>query len=243
MTISPGWAIELQGDKLDLDDFEVELARPHTPWVERDGEVLLLRSTTWIGLHDSRAVMEEGRRLIAQLNGAARLIHDDAREVRLGTLRRFNDNGQPLPISLAATLNVTLDDLRVRFRAAVSLEPHGVSGPSHMQQAIASAENDKSTIRADLLHSIARSNNWFDLYQVMELTEAIMEGLHELEKKLSAQKLNSDFNVWKTVRATANHYRHAPPKANPMPSNPPATPNEGLNRILPTIRRVVRGEL
>lgn len=243
MTVSPGWAIELQGEKLDLEDFESELAWLHTPWVERVDGTLLLRSTTWASLQDGGAVMEEGHRLIEQLNGAARLVHDDARDVRLGALRRFDDNGHPMPVTIAATLNVTLDGVRGRGRAVVSPEPAAVSGPSLMQRAIAAADKDASDNRAELLLHIARANNWFDLYKAMELAETIMGGEHELTKALKAQGLGGDHKIWKGVRNTANHYRHAPPKANALPSNPSATPDEGLIRILPTIRRVVRGEL
>ncbi len=243
MTVSPGWAIELVGEKPNLDDFEMELARPHTVWVERDGEMLLLRSTTWASLHESGAVMDEGRRLIEQLNGAARLVHDDAQQVRLGALRRFKDNGQPMSVTISTTLNITLGGCRVRARAVVAPEPATVQGPSLMQRAIAAADKDASNNRAELLLHIARTDNWFDLYKAMELAEAIKGGEYKFKKALLAQGLGNDCEVWKGVRKTANHYRHAPPKANALPSDPPATSNEGLNRILPIIRRVVRGEL
>lgn len=240
MTVSPGWAIELVGQKSDLDDFEIELVQPHLVWVERDGEKLLLRSATWESVEKTGAVMDEGRRLIEQLNGAALLLHDDARQVSLGAICRYDDNGQRKPVMIQATLNIRLDDCRVRFRATVSPEPATVQGPSFMQRAIAAADKDISNYRAELLLHIARADNWFDLYKAIELAELIKGGEHKFYMALKDQ---TDCKIWKCVRSTANHYRHAPPKANPLPSNPPATSKEGLMRILPTIRRVVRGEL
>ncbi len=239
MTVSPGWAIELEGQELDLDDFESELSRPHSPWIERDGEKRLLRSATWSDLLTSKDVMYEGRRLIEQLNGAARLVHEDALEIKLGALRRFDGNGRPMPVTIEATVRITLGSMRMRGRGTVLPEPVTVNVPNFMQRAIAAAEKDKENNRAELLLHLARANNWFDLYKVLELTEAIKGGEHKLRDRVESK----EWEIWKNVRQTANHYRHAPPKANALPPDPPPTPGEGLLRILPTVRRVVRGEL
>ena len=241
MPRSAGWAIELKGHPVDLSDFERELVPPHSPWVERDGEILLLRSTTWADMSQSGPVMHEGRRLIGQLNGAARLRHDDAQEVQLGPLRRFDEAGQPLAVTIDATLCITEEGDRVRFEASTFLKDGTVQGPSFMQRSI--AEADASDILAELLLHITRSNNWFDLYKAMELAELIMGGQHKLERAIKKGEFGAEWKIWENFRQTANHYRHAPPKANRLPDNPPSTPDKGLQRILPTIRRVVRGEL
>lgn len=243
MTVSPGWAIELKGETVDLQDFERELAKPHSPWVERDGETLLLRSKTWAGMEESGPVMDEGRRLIELLNGAAKLMHDDAREVQLGCLRRFDDSGQSMPITITGRLNAIEPNCRVRGYVSVSPEPATVAGPSLMQRALAAAEKDASDIRSELLLHIARANNWFDLYKAMELAELIMGNQHKLERALKKHGLGNECTAWDDVRRTANHYRHAPPKANSLPDNRPVTPEQGLIRVITTIRRVVRGEL
>ncbi len=243
MPISAGWAIELKGHRVDLSDFERGLAPPHNPWVERDGEMLLLRSKTWAGMEDSGHVMDEGRRLIELLNGAAKLVHDDARWVQLGGIRRFDDSGQSMPVIITARMGAIELSSRVRFYASVSPEPVTVVGPSLMQRAIAKAEKDTSDIRAELLLHIARADNWFDLYKAMELAELILGGRHKFERALNRQGHGDDSAVWDDVHRTANHYRHAPPKANSLPANPPTTPEDGLIRIVPTLRRVVRGEL
>lgn len=243
MPVSPGWAIELEGEQVDLDDFEIELSRPHSPWVERDGDRLLLRSMTWVDLKTSSEVMYDGRRLIEQLNGAARLVHADAREVRLGALRRFDENGRPIQVIIGGTINMVLAAMRARGRGSVSPEPATVKLPNFMQRAIKAADKDATNVRSELLRHIARADNWFDLYKAIEFTEVLKGGEHAIKFSLESNGFREDWQAWKLARMTANHYRHALPKANPLPPDPPGTPQEGLGLVLPTIRRVVRGEL
>jgi hypothetical protein len=73
--VSPGWAAELSGDKLDLDDCRHSLYLPHDPWVEEYEEQnsLLLRSAAWMRFDNWDDVLEDASRLIGVLNGALRV--------------------------------------------------------------------------------------------------------------------------------------------------------------------------
>src|SRR5665213_837203 len=50
-THAPGWAVEVTGNRFDLDDLRTLLPAPFDPWVEEDetpdGKKLLLRSASW----------------------------------------------------------------------------------------------------------------------------------------------------------------------------------------------------
>jgi hypothetical protein len=50
---SPGWAVELVGEKFDVDDFREMLPPPFDPWVEDysmdGGSVVILRTGTHAG--------------------------------------------------------------------------------------------------------------------------------------------------------------------------------------------------
>jgi hypothetical protein len=215
--VSEGWALELRGEKFDLDDLREGLRPPFDPWVEEyelDGAaMLLLRSKNWSGLYSTADMMADARRLIDQINAVHLVGQPDARPIEYGVTLRFGQNGKPLPIMLAATGNFTLQGGRSRTTIAGRKDPSAEAGPvpSPMQQRIARASSDDDT--ADLLGFVARANNWFDLYKAMECLERVAGGGHVLKA------LETD---WATVRQTANCHRHAPNEAKfPFPLNPP----------------------
>jgi len=242
MTISPGWAVELIGEQVDLADFEIELKPPDSPWVERDKDALLLRSKTWASLRESTRVLYEAQRLIEQLNGVARLVHCDAQKVRLGRLLWVDEQGQKtvVPITGCACLTIAI---RQRAQGTIGHIPAEEGGLSFMQKLLASAEKDDSDALAELLLHIARADNWYDLYKTQEIVQALVGGERQLKEWLKSHGQADEIAVWESVRRTANHYRHSPLQAQPLPPDPPQTPMEGLRRIVPIIRRVVHGEL
>lgn len=56
---------------------------------------------------------------------------------------------------------------------------------------------------ADLLVYAGRADNWFDIYNAVELAERIVGGNHELPKRLG-----SAASQVKAMREMANFYRH-----------------------------------
>jgi hypothetical protein len=106
--VSEGWALELRGEKFDLDDLREGLRPPFDPWVEEyelDGAaMLLLRSKNWSGLYSTADMMADARRLIDQINAVHLVGQPDARPIEYGVTLRFGQNGKPLPIMLAGAL-------------------------------------------------------------------------------------------------------------------------------------------
>lgn len=234
--VSAGWALELCGDELDLDDLRNTLKPPFDPWVEdyNDGEraMLLLRSQTWANLETTGEMMDDARRLLELINGANCVAHSDARPLVPGITLRFDPNGNRLPIVIAATGNITLRGVRARGRFSVgdggqTQEP--VASP--IQQWLQRANTDDRT--ADLLAFIARADNWFDIYKAMECIKKLNSGG-------ATEILHPE---WRRVQQTANCHRHAPnPDAYPLPARPTDL-SEARDVLLLVARQVLEGRL
>jgi hypothetical protein len=235
--ISPGWAIELTGDRIDLDDFRESLKAPFSPWIEdystEDGVKPLLRSETWANLFEASDVFRDATRMIERLNGEALLLHNDARPVKLGQTMKFDLDGKREPIIFEATGHLRITLGRVRGRAtAITNNPPQPPQESNMQKWFGEAELDETL--ADLFSHINRANNWYDLYKSAELARRLAGGPRTLKKALS-----SDWEKWDRIWRTANCYRHAPdPIKFPLPT-PPAELDEAREFILTIVPRLL----
>lgn len=230
---SPGWAVELTGEKIDLDDLRQFLEPPFDPWVEdfeEDGKTkLLLRSKTWTGVVDSGVVLADAERTAKRLLGAMLLIHSDARPVGIGQIFDFRADGTRNTVIVAMTGHIKLSGGRVRGRS-VSASPSPPE-PSSVQRLIKSAEGDDE--RADLLDHLARATNWYDIYKAAEIIRRIAGGQRRLDAALASLK-----GEWARVWQTANCNRHAPdPVKFPLPPVPATLP-EALSLILRAARMI-----
>lgn len=213
---SEGWAIELVGERFDLDDLRDQLKLPFDPWVEDyqiDGaSTLLLRSCTWERLIAPRDVMADANRLIAYINAAAALHISDSRRVTLGTTMRFRGDGSRVPIAIVGTMNITLEGCRVRGRGIALGAPPPEPAPSSIQMWIEKAGKDERV--ADVLLFLDRADNWFDLYKAIETVQSIYPG--------GSRLLDELYPAWEIVRRVANRARHAPVSWRPLPKDPPS---------------------
>lgn len=230
--VSAGWALELRGQKIDLDDLRESLRPPFDPWVEEyieGGErLLLLRSDAWKELASTGEMMAEAARLIDHINGVLLIEHPDAKPISNGITLRFREDGSRVPVLIAASANITLEGCRVRGRAVVgSIEPPLEPTPSIMQVRLRAA--DQQPVVSDLLTFINRADNWFDLFKAMESVERLIGG------EVAAQQISSD---WKRVRRTANRHRHAPSPKHTLPTNPPSIP-EARDLLIAVARHVI----
>lgn len=212
--VSEGWALELRGEKIDLDDLREELRAPFDPWVEDylDGEdaVLLLRSHNWKDMKTTGEMMGDARRLIDQINGAHFLGQSDARLISAGATRRFGPDGATLPVVISATINITLGNVRVRGRVSTGAAPNApVESP--LQRRLALANREEAV--ADLLVFLSRADDWFDLFKAIECVEKLAGGQKKAEGLAAG---------WNDARRTANVYRHAPSPSRTLPKNPPS---------------------
>lgn len=231
---SPGWAVELTGERFDLDDLRELLVPPFDPWVEdfvEEGNVkLLLRSTAWTSDVDSSIVHSQASRMVERLHGAMLLIQSDARPVAIGQILKFRDDGSRENILVAISGHISLTGGRARGRF-VSDSPSPPE-PSSVQRWIQSAETDDD--RADLFDHLARADNWYDVYKASEIVRRIAGGDAALRRVLGPLGVE-----WRRVWQTANANRHAPdPAKYPLPAVP-ATLIEARKTVFKVARLVV----
>lgn len=217
MTNHPGWAVELIGEKFDVDDLRIYLAVPFDPWVENystdAGATALLRSRHWNDFNKAGDVTRDAGRMIDRVNGALLLTNPDAKAVKLGHPIRFGSDGKRQHILSAEAGHFRMTGGRIRMTIggdAVSTS----NAKLKLNKLLKEAEFDDTC--ADLLVHLNRADNWFDLFKSMELARRRAGGKSKLELILAADA--KEFNrIWQT----ANCYRHAPnPIKYPLPSVP-----------------------
>jgi hypothetical protein len=218
MTNSPGWAVELVGEKFDLDDLRNDLAPPFDPWMEDYatdvGSTALLRSSSWTALNKAAEVYRDAGRMIDRINGALLLIHPDARPVKLGQPIRFGEDGKRQHILFAETGHFRLTGGRIRGTVNRGSAAPAPPEQPKLQKWLKEAELDDT--RAELLIQLNRADNWFDLFKSAELVRRLAGGQSKL-----FLVLGSDKKEWERIWQTANCYRHAPdPKKYPLPPVP-----------------------
>ena len=237
MTINTlGWAIELLGEQIDLDDLREQLKSPYEPWIEDyqadNGKILYLRSASWDKLTEPNDVIRDARRIIEQLNGEALLIHDDAHQVTLGQVVKFDPAGNRNFYPITGHLHVTEGKDRARFRVVVGGTPKQLQ-QSQMQRWFEEAETDDT--RSELFIHLGRMDNWYDFYKAAELARRLAGGQNLLKATLGTE----DWKEWNRIWRTANCYRHAPdPVKSPLPDNP-AKLEDSIHFLLKTIRGIL----
>jgi hypothetical protein len=203
---SPGWAVELRGEKIDLDVFRDMLIPGFDPFsedfVEGDSTLLLLRCGSWSQLDDVSSVMLDATHRVTMLNGAALVFHSDAEPITLGGILKFNPDGTRVPnVTITGSGYARLRGSRLRARGSTGGPPSPPS-ESAMQEQLRRANTDP--IRAELLNQLARANDWYELFKVMELAERLIRSAGGREAFLG-----KDYEKWMRVRYTANYPRHA----------------------------------
>lgn len=218
MKNAEGWAVELKGETIDIDDVREVLQPPFDPWMEDyltgDAIVIpLLRTKAWATLARPADVTRDAQRIVERLNGAAVLLHRDAKPLGVGLVFKFDAAGKRIPMLSAASLRIGLALGRTRSRdrmAAVTSTP----SESSVQRWLREADTDDK--RAELLLHLTRADNWHDLFKSAELVRRLAGGESALKSLLGP-----DWNYWRLMFRTANCYRHAPDSEKyPLPVPP-----------------------
>ncbi|WFU19865.1 hypothetical protein [Bradyrhizobium sp. CB3481] len=219
MKNAEGWAIELKGETIDIDDAREVLRPPFDPWIEDylagDGVVVsLLRTKAWASIIKAADVTRDARRIVERLNGAAILIHRDARPLGIGLVLKFDAAGKRIPILSAASAKLTLNLERTRDRTPAAISATPTASESSVQRWLREADADDK--RAALFSHLTRADNWHDIFRSAELVRRLAGG----ESALKAS-LGPDWTYWRLMFRTANCYRHAPdPEKYPVPIPP-----------------------
>jgi hypothetical protein len=189
-----GWAVELKGEQIDIDDAREVLQPPFDPWIEDhlttdETVIALLRTRAWASLARPADVTRDARRILERLYGAAILMLSAA----------------------SARLNLNLGRARGRDRSAAV-----TSTPSETPVQRWLREADADDKRADLLLHLTRADNWHDLFKSAELIRKLAGGESALKSALGP-----DWPYWRLMFRTANCYRHAPDSEKyPLPVPP-----------------------
>lgn len=230
MTNSPGWAMQLEGESIDLRDLEAWLSKPFDPWVEtrsvEESKVYLLRCRSWESFTDARAVIADAERIVELLYGQALLLQSDAKRVTLGRTWRFDEAGTPMNIlvALSGSLNLTLGRMRARI-SPINNEP---PAPSAMQTWFKQSAADDT--KADLFRHIARADNWYDIYKTLELARRLLTQ-RDIDRRLEPAVREE----WRRVLQMANCARHAPDLVRYPQPDPPVELAEARQFVLRTL--------
>jgi hypothetical protein len=235
-TNSPGWAIELRGEKMDLDVFRDMLVPGFDPFVEEfveDGSILLLlRSQDWSQLDNTSSLMLDATHRVTMLNGAALLFHSDAEPITLGRILKFNPDGTRVPnVIVEGRGYARLRGSRLRARGSTGSPPPPPS-ESAMQAQLRRADLDP--LRAAMVNQLARVSDWYELYKLMELAEKLMRPAGGRDAFL-----DEDINRWMGVRYTANYPRHA--RVNESPAQPLTEWYESRQFVIERVAKLLIG--
>ncbi len=227
----PGWAVELRGKKIDLDD-AMEIfgdgyrltIRPH----QQEGETIeLLRSRDWSALDSAREVMADAEQIVRELNGALLLTYGDSEPLGTGRVLRWDASGAKMPVVAVASGTITLGGFRVRGR----LTTGGTNGPPPPPPARAWIDYaNASDLMSELLVHIGRATDWFDLFKAIELTQKVFS-----EYQIRTAMGKSRWKLWLSARRCANFRRHSKAKQEPM-LEPDLTFREAKRRVVKDIR-------
>lgn len=219
MKNAEGWAVELKGEQIDIDDVREVLQPPFDPWIEDhltgDSVVIpLLRTKAWAPLSKPADVTRDARRIVQRLNGAAILIHSDAKPIGVGFALKFDAAGKRIPMLSAASARLNLSLGRTRTRDRVAAVTSATPSESSVQRWL--RESDADEKRAELLLHLTRADNWYDLFKSAELVRKLAGGETALKSALGP-----DWPYWRSMFRTANCYRHAPDSEKyPLPAPP-----------------------
>lgn len=227
------WAVELQGHVFDLEFLQRALRPEFSPcvlWLGPPHNAHVLVSPTLDDHADVVSVREEGLRLLALLNGAA-AIQQRAKPAIVG--RIFSHEGGriavhhvlvPSPMVLRSC--VLSAELSV-YDAEGRLVPSPPPAPSFAQRAVELASTDERV--AYLLNTLGNADNWFDVYNVLDM-------LPHVAGEDWALLIGDDAKPYRDARREANCHRHIPPPR--WPKNRP-TLREALDLAARISHRVL----
>ncbi len=118
--LTPGWAVRLEGESIDVLDLKYRLPAPFEPWIEDfaspEGIAHVLRSAAWSSVTEARGVYMDADRILERLHGEALLYDPDATRVKPGAVYNIRPDGRVDHTIVAMTAEVKFTFGRVRAR-------------------------------------------------------------------------------------------------------------------------------
>lgn len=215
-SLDAGWYVVLQGEAVDLDDWCHSLNEPFDPiaFQGRENRTILM-SKSFDTCVNAEEVRSRALVLISRMNGAMALWNH-TKPVHLGNVLKVDDDGQEQSFVFATVVG----ELRITGHAeAVVTDADGKTVHSYLSQPstpqkwnkLAETNDDLS----DMLTQLGETDNWIDLYKVLEIAAVIVGNKDNLYGLAADQK-----GKFRDMHQTANYHRHA--RGHNLPKNPPS---------------------
>jgi hypothetical protein len=172
------WAVRLDGEAFDLEDAR-ELfgggTEFHVCEIEVPGDLspTVLMANEFDGLQNSTEVLDAAQRIVSLLNGILFVLDTGRKPLRVGAVRKRNDDGSWGSEMLHATMHAMGGRSRLKAHGAVlstpghppSPPPPPPPPPPHEQWLREANTNDTLM---DVLTYLRGEPDWFDLYKAFE---------------------------------------------------------------------------
>ncbi len=199
--VSKLWCAVVAGHPFDIDDWADVFLPPFDPWMEKNGEHVLLRSASLVGDFDPIKADHIAKRLVTIANGVFSMRHNSS-PIEYRGVANIDANGA-IQIHCIATIASCVGRARVSA-VGVVMGPDGqiITSPpqrSREQEIMYMAMTNAAI--ADVLTYRERRNSWFDFWKAYEIVRA----------RSPRGKICSVFgqSAIKSFSDTCNYYRHS----------------------------------
>lgn len=226
------WRIILSGNSAELGDLSQALTGADVT-IRREGEEYVLRASSLQALDSADAVKDEAERLIAHLDGAARLAFNARTPICVKTIGYWDEGGKRYFLSLttAAPTRSTLGSALL-FEDAYAEE---MTSPNPLAVWVRIADDNENVAKALRLLGNRRMN-WGDLYRLIEVVEYDLGGRDEIKKRgwATEDALARFRHTANSVAVSGDNARHG--KEYTRPPARPLTLDEGQAFVESVIR-------
>lgn len=172
------WQVRLSGPEQELDQLSRSLCNGTLSIAKDEHGHYVLSSTEFNHCNSSEEVMEVSKKILAMLNGAARLAFGGNPELSESCIiERFADGTEKLHLHLFDTVNLrTSDELVVTDSDGKKVAEYKPADP--IMGWLAAGLSDDSV--GKVLRLLAQEQNWVELYRIFEVVENDMGGIDNI---------------------------------------------------------------
>lgn len=228
------WLVKLEGYEFDLAELSRQLTSPELS-LSKEDDAYWLRSACFVALTEVSHVLTEAEKQLKHINGAARVFKANYEPVKLGSVRRQNDNGtRDHFVFLTASIKARSD-----LSATVTVSggtPQPVQAASKDINAATTQANQDEVVQRALRIYGSREHDWVNLYRVFEI---VQEEVGNITARGWATKgeIDSFKHTANSVGAVGDEARHGV-----QHTQPPKSPMD-LEEAQSLIRTVMRSWL
>lgn len=198
--------IELIGEKIDIEDLLFALQTSEWEILNQD-EKFYLTSKRVSNLTDYNEILSEGRSFLKILNGAAKVIDRDHKEVTTGSMITIEKNGnRSILVPLSGTIHIRS---RIRGILSTSNKDSDKEKSTQIENWLKVAD-EFPTVR-DALYFF-NELSWWNLYKIYEIIDFDLGGKQRIINLFDKKKLKLFTQTCQSRKAIGDLARHATPK-------------------------------